>query len=121
MGSMARKLIAQYRVFRIVRTASDDVAGVKVAHHERDVSRLKPVFDLLAQEQPDVTQLDVSGCVALRSSVSQQLLSRAFGHRDDRMPAVHDPPFQRSEKSAFALQLEGYFGDQCEVHILARD
>src|SRR5262245_12647553 len=71
MGSMPRELIAKNRVFSIVRTAPDDVARVKVAHHEGNVPCLEPLFDLLVQEHADVTQLDVPRRVALRSSVSQ--------------------------------------------------
>ena len=71
MGSMPRELIAKNRVYSIVWTAPDDVTRVKVAHHEGNVSRLKPLFDLLVQEHPDVAQPDVSRRVALRSGVSQ--------------------------------------------------
>src|SRR5262249_13868826 len=71
MGSMPRELIAKNRVFGIVRTAPNDVARVKVAHDEGNVPRLKPLFDLLVQESPDVTQLDVSRRVAFRCSVSE--------------------------------------------------
>ena len=70
MRSMPRELVAKDRVFGIVRTAPNEVARVKVAHHERNVPRLKPLFDLLLQEHADVTQLDVSRRVPLRSSVS---------------------------------------------------
>src|SRR5262245_40384747 len=99
MGSMARELIAQNRVFRVVWTAPDDVARVKVAHDEGNVPRLEPRFDLLAQEHADVTELDVSRRVALRSRVSEQVLSRAFSHGDDRVSSVHYPLFQSGKKS----------------------
>src|SRR5215510_4388937 len=71
MGCMPRELIAKNRVFSIVRTASNDVARVKVAHHEGNLPRPKPLVDPPLQELPDVTQLDVSRRVALRSGVSQ--------------------------------------------------
>jgi len=120
MSSMPRELIAKNRVFGIVRAAPHEVARVKVAHNDRNLSRLKPLFDLLVQKQTDVLQPDVARGVTLVASVPQQLLSRAFGDGNYRVCALHNSPFQCSEKSAFPFQLEWHFRDECEVDILAR-
>src|SRR5215472_13703082 len=100
MCGMPREPIAKDSVFGIIRAATDDVARVEVAHHNRNFTRIKPLFDLLAQKETDIAQPDVSGSVALVCSVSQQLLSRAFGDGNDRVPAFHNPLFQCGEKSA---------------------
>src|SRR5262252_10215924 len=115
---MPRECIAKDSVFGIGRAATYDVARVKIAHNKGSIPGLKPLFDLLAQEQTDVTQPDVSRRIALLSSISQQFLSGAFGDGNDCMPALHNPLFQCLEKS---LQLERHFGNQREVHLLARD
>src|SRR5215831_5772841 len=120
MGGIAREQIAKYRVFGIGRAASYDVARVEVTHHDRNVSRFKPLFNLLVQKETDVLQLDVSGSVALVSSAGQKFLTRTFSDSNDCVPAVENTTFQRGEKSAFAFQLEWHFGNEREVHILAR-
>src|SRR5215472_2784893 len=116
---MPRELIAKNRVFVSVRTAPDDIARIKVAHHEGNFSLFEPLFDLLLQKQTDVTQPDVSRSVTFVSSVPQQFLSRTLGDCNYCVPAADNPAFQRGEKSAFPLQLERHFGDEREVHILA--
>src|SRR5215469_14125713 len=116
---MPCELVAKDSVFGVVRAAADDVARVKIAHNKGDFSRIKPLFDLLAQKQTDVTQPDISRRIALISSISQQFLSCAFGNGNDCMPARHNPALQCSEKSTRTIQSERHFGDQREVHLLA--
>ena len=106
VGSMPRELVAKDSVFGVVRTATDDVARVKIAHNKGNSPRDKPPFNLLAQKPADVTQPDVSRRIALVSSISQQLLSCAFGDGNDCMAARHNPLFQCGEKSTFPLQSE---------------
>src|SRR5215467_9519832 len=79
MGRVPRECIAKDSVFGIGRAATYGVARVKIAHNKGNIPGLKPLFDLLAQEQTDVTQPDVSRRIALFSSISQQFLSGAFG------------------------------------------
>src|SRR6516162_1791920 len=99
VGSMPREVVAKDSVFGVVRAATDDVARVKVAHNKGNVPRVKPLLDLLAQKQTDVTQPDVSRRIALISSISQQFLPCAFGDGNDCMRACHNPLFQCGEKS----------------------
>src|SRR5262249_2428036 len=120
MGSIPREQIAKNGIFGIGRAPTYDVARVKVAHHERNFPGFKPIFDLLVQKQTDVNQPDVSRGIAFISSVAQQILSRSFGDSNDCVPAVHNPLFQRGEKSAFALQLERQLGDESEIYVLPR-
>src|SRR5215472_10580566 len=88
VGSMPRECIAKDSVFGIVRAATYDVARVKIAHNKENISRLKPLFDLLAQKQTNVPQPDVSRRIALLSSISQQFLSCSFRDRNDCMAAL---------------------------------
>jgi len=113
--------IAEDGVFTVGGATSDLIAGIEVAEGKGDFFGLEEGFDLVPEEGADIGEFHVPGCVFLRGLSGEEILARPFGDDDDGVPAFRNSIFEHGQKSARPAQLEGDFGNQGEVDILAGD
>src|SRR5262245_51692485 len=111
MDGMAREQIAENRIFRIRRAAPYEVAGIKIAHDNGNLSGLIPVFDPPAEEHSDVLELDISGSVPVLLPILKQVLTGTLGDDHHGVSAFQNASFESGEKSTFPLQLKRQFGN----------
>src|SRR5689334_567688 len=115
MDGVACEEVAKQCIFAVRWAAANLIAWIEVANHNWHSFGLKKGLDLVAQKWPDVLELDIAGSIARSWIHFQQVLSRAFGDRDNGVRFFQHSLLERGEKT---FELEWNLRNQGKVHVL---
>lgn len=121
VNGVSGEKIAQDGVFSVGRNATDEITRVEIAEYTGQTLSLEVFFDALPQINADVVEFWVARLIEFLFSRRKKVLPRAFGDKNDGMFPAENAHFQGAQKAVLAVENEGNFGHQREIHILARD